>query len=101
MSELHSVDAELTKLTMEDPHSNATNTCAYHSKGGFGHATTGVRYTLQINNQDFVEIQYQEPNQKKFVELLPELWNNFSTNINFCFLASTLFQQFSKETYIL
>ena len=43
VSELHSVDAELTKLSMEDPHSNATNTCSYHSKGGFGHATTGVR----------------------------------------------------------
>ena len=67
VSEVHSVDAEATRLTMEvmmmmgiimmiimvitvlimtmqDPHSNATNTCSYHSKGGWGHSTTGVRY---------------------------------------------------------
>ena len=61
VSEVHSVDAEATRLTMEvmmmmiimvitvmimtmqDPHSNATNTCSYHSKGGWGHSTTGVR----------------------------------------------------------
>ena len=43
VSEQHSVDAELTKLTVEDPQSNSTNTCNYHSKGGFGHATMGVR----------------------------------------------------------
>ena len=66
VSEVHSVDAEATRLTMEvmmmmgiimmiimvitvlimtmqDPHSNATSTCSYHSKGGWGHSTTGVR----------------------------------------------------------
>ena len=43
VSEQHSVDAELTKLKVEDPQSNSTNTCNYHSKGGFGHATMGVR----------------------------------------------------------
>ena len=42
-SEQHSVDAELTKVKVEDPQSNSTNTCNYHSKGGFGHATMGVR----------------------------------------------------------
>ena len=43
VSELHSVDAEMTKLEVEDPLSNASSTCSYHSKGGFGHATRGVR----------------------------------------------------------
>ena len=43
VSELHSVDAEMTRLEVEEPHSNATSTCSYHSKGGFGHATRGVR----------------------------------------------------------
>ena len=43
VSELHSVDAEVTELKVEDPQSNSTNTCNYHSKGGFGHATMGVR----------------------------------------------------------
>ena len=76
VSEVHSVDAEATRLTMEvmmimmmmrrrtimmimmiitvmmtmqDPHSNATNTCSYHSKGGWGHSTTGVRYDFPHN----------------------------------------------------
>ena len=49
MSELHSVDKEMTRLEVEDPHSNATSTCSYHSKGGFGHSTMGVRsVTLRL-----------------------------------------------------
>ena len=36
-------------MTMQDPHSNATNTCSYHSKGGWGHSTTGVRYDFPHN----------------------------------------------------
>ena len=43
VSELHSVDAEMTKLEVEEPHSDSTSTCSYHSKGGFGHSTRGVR----------------------------------------------------------
>ena len=48
VSELHSVDQEMSKLTVKDPQHNATSTCSFHT-GGFGHATTGIRCRTSRN----------------------------------------------------
>merc|ERR1711892_30537 len=48
VSELHSVDEEMSKLTVKDPQHNATSTCSFHT-GGFGQATTGIRCRTSRN----------------------------------------------------
>ena len=48
VSELHSVDEEMSKLTVKDPQHNATSTCSFHN-GGFGQATTGIRCRTSRN----------------------------------------------------
>ena len=48
VDEVHSGEDEISRISIEDPHDNATSTCMMHNSG-FGHATTGVRCKTSRN----------------------------------------------------